>query len=110
MMPRWRQRYHLFAACFMCLLFTGISIIAAISVFGGARVQDGGTARIIATVVFGILAILGAVAQFWTRRRIVKEFSYDGHELRFRTLAGSEEQIWLLPEIASVREPRGRAP
>lgn len=95
----------------MFSLFVGIALLASTSTFGRAPTRDAaGPARIIVTLLFATAASIGAGMQFRIRKRIIRQFSYDGRELRFRTLGTSGEQIWRLADIIAVQESRGHAP
>ncbi len=111
-MPKWRQWFHFCASCFMCLLFSGVALFVAISIFRGARPRDAAAPAplIVGGLLFVIVAIVGAGLQFLGRRRIIRQFSYDGRELRFRTLGTSGEQVWRLADITAVQQSRGREP
>jgi hypothetical protein len=67
----------------------------------------GSAPRLIAGVVFAVLMLVILVMLVRSRWELVRDFSYDGAELRFRRLADAAEQIWLLSDIAAVRDARG---
>jgi hypothetical protein len=46
--------------------------------------------------------------QVWFRRRVVKEFNYDGSALRFSTLGTPETQTRAISEIAEIAEWQDR--
>jgi len=106
-MPKWRQNLHTIAFGVMCLLFEGFGLFAWNFLFpaGEARPAKG---LLLSGLAFFAIAGLGIGTQVWFWRRIVKEFSYDGSALRFRTLGTAEMQTQELSEIADLREWQGR--
>ena len=67
----------------------------------------GSAPRLIAGILFAALTLVVLVMLVRSRREIVRDFSCDGAELRFRTLGNAAEQVWRLSDIAAVRDCRG---
>jgi hypothetical protein len=89
----------------MCLLFLGVGIFNGRFVLPGPGRPPGMRVASGAFIVFAIAAITGSVR---FRRRMIREFRYDGATLRFHTLGIEEEQIQALAQISEVREWQGR--
>ncbi|MBZ5606701.1 MAG: hypothetical protein LAP38_00475 [Acidobacteriia bacterium] len=106
-MPKWQQRLHQGAFGVMCLLLGAFGVLSARFLFpaGGVRPSQG---LVVSSLVMVAVAGSGIVLQVRTRRRLVKEFSYDGRALRFSTLGTVEMQVRDLSEIAEVGKWRGR--
>jgi len=61
------------------------------------------------TALLFILLAIGVVSmQAWFLRRIIREFTYDGTTLQFRTLARSEPQTRVASQVLAVRDWAGR--
>jgi hypothetical protein len=108
-LPRWRVCYHLVVGGLIGAALIGIAGFSVSSVLAGADMRDltGSTPRLIAGFLFGALTVVVLVMLVRSRRELVRDFSYDGAALRFRTLGDPTEQTWLLSEIASLRDMRG---
>jgi hypothetical protein len=102
------QRWVHIAACgFLCLFFAGLGTVAgAVSIAGLMGAGSNPVAYVLFGCPFLAFAVWAIVSQVRGLRRLVREFSYDGHVLRFRSIASSEEQIRELHEIAEIREGR----
>jgi hypothetical protein len=108
-MPRFRRWGHLVACGFMCLLFTGLCVLAGavfITAFVGAVSNPG--ACLVLSFPFALFAVWAIVSMVRGLRTQVREFSYDGRLLRFRTLTRSTEQIRDRHEITEIRRFEGR--
>jgi hypothetical protein len=104
-------RYHAGACGFMCLFFAAAALYSAASIFGAPRPPVFPPAALLfAGILFPALAIAAIVMLLRSRSELVKDFTYDGQVLRFRTFGASQEQARSLPDIVSVRETRGRSP
>jgi hypothetical protein len=91
----------------MFLLFGGFGLFNGRMFLrvGEVQAQKG---LLLFSLVFVAIASFGIGMQLWFRRRIVSEFNYDGHALRFRTPGMGEMQTRALSEIADLGEWRGR--
>jgi hypothetical protein len=109
-MPKFQRWVH-FAACgFMCLLFAGLGVLAGVVCVAGLRgVGPSPVAYVLFGVPFAALAVWAIVSQVRRLKTLVREFSYDGRLLRFRTIMSSQEQVRGLQAIAEIREGRSRA-
>jgi hypothetical protein len=106
-MPKWRRYFHRIAGGFMGLFFIGFGLLGARNLFGAAgRVPTRGL--VIASLLFIAWAAFLIGLNLWFGRRIITEFAFDGQWFSFRTLGASEMQRRGLPEIADVRDWRGR--
>ena len=108
-LPKWRVGYHLIVCGFMAALLVGIAGISVVSGVAGAEMGNlaGSAPRLIAGILFAALILVVVVMLVRSRREIVRDFSCDGAELRFRTLGGAAEQVWRLSDIAAVRDSPG---
>lgn len=106
-MPKWQQNFHRFGFGLMCLLFGGFGLLNGRFLLL-ARQAGPAKGLVLSSLVFITIAGFGVGMQVWFWRRIIREFSYDGRALRFRTLGTTEMKTRDLREIADVREWRGR--
>ena len=106
-MPRWQQNIHMFGFGLMCLLLGGFGLrsIRFLLPVRGVWPSKG---LFVSSLVFMAVASFGIGMQLWFRRRLVKEFSYEGRALRYRTLGTAELQTRDLSEIAEIGDWRGR--
>jgi hypothetical protein len=108
-MPRFRRWGHFFGCGFMCLLFAGLCVLAGavfIAVFVSSASNPG--ARVVFSFPFAVSAGWAIVSMVRGLRTQVREFRYDGRQLRFRTLTRSTEQIRDTHEIVEIRRFEGR--
>jgi len=106
-MPKWQQNFHTFSFGVMCFLFGGFSLFSLRFLIHAWEVHPSKGLVLISVVFFAIVGF-GIGMQLWFRRRIVKEFSYDGRALLVRTLGRAEIQTLDLSELAHLGEWRGR--
>jgi hypothetical protein len=107
-MPKFQQWVHFSACGFMCLLFAGLCVLGgAVCVAGFTGAGPNPVAYALFGVPFAGFALWAFVAQIRFLKTLVREFSYDGRLLRFRTIGASQEQVRELDEIAEIREGRG---
>lgn len=106
-MPRWQRAVHNFAFGFMCLLCGGLLVLSVrfLLPVQGAVATKG---QIVGSLMMMAISALMLGMQIHFRRRIIREFSYDGQALRFRTLGIPIQAIRQLAEIAEISEWRGR--
>jgi hypothetical protein len=107
-LPRFQRWYHLCVSGFMCLLFAGLGVMGStVCIAGLMGVGPNPVAYVVFGAPFAAFAVWAIISQVRSLRgELVREFSYDGRVLRFRTIASSEEQVRELCEIAEVREGR----
>lgn len=91
----------------MCVLFGGLFVLS-FRVFLPAKSAGSNRGQIAASLVLMAVSILAIVIQFRFRKRMIKEFSYDGRALRFNTLGSPLQEIRDLSEIEKLSEWRGR--
>src|SRR5262245_44599054 len=104
-MPRFRRWGHFSACGFMSLLFAGLGVLGGVVCAAGlAGAGPSPAAYVLFGAPFAALAVCAIISLFRGLKTVVREFSYDGRLLRFRTLTSSEEQIRELHEIAEVRQ------
>jgi hypothetical protein len=111
-MPRWQRNIHALGFWVMCVSFAGIGLLSVRfliqSVGSPAAEIPGARGLFLSGLVMTVLTLSGIGAQVWFRRRLVKEFSYDGSVLRFSTLGAPEAQTRNISEIAEIADWRGR--
>ena len=107
-MPKFQQRLHAWGFCgFMCLLFTGLTFLGtAVFVAGLTGAGPNPVAYVLFGGFFAAFAVWAIVSQVRGLHTLVREFSYDGRWLRFRTIVSSQEQARELPDVVEVREGR----
>jgi hypothetical protein len=97
----------------MCLWFAGLCALAgAVLVAGLTGVAFDPVVCVLCSVPFGAFAVWALVSLLRGLKTLVREFSYDGRLLRFRTIGQTREQVRALSELAEVREgqaSRGQA-
>jgi hypothetical protein len=106
-MPQWQKNVHRFGIAITWLLLGGVGLanFHSLSLARGPRAVNG---VLFVTFWLIVAAAVGIGTQLWYWRRMVSEFTYDGGALRFRTLGRASTQTRALPEIADIREWRGR--
>jgi hypothetical protein len=110
-MPKFYQAMHFFGCGVMCLFFTGLFVLAGtvfVAAFTGAGPDS--TAYVVVSIPFAGFAAYAVVSLLRSLNTLVREFSYDGRQFRFRTIAHADEYIRELADIAEVRQgqsPRG---
>ena len=106
-MPKFQQWVHVCSCGFPCLLFAGLCVLAGtLFVAGLTGAGETPTAFVVVSVPFAAFAVWAIVSLIRGLKTQVTEFSYDGRQLRFRTIADTGEQVRELPDIAEVREGR----
>ena len=106
-MPRWQRFHHGFGFAFVCVAFTAMGIMN-VRILIAARGTAGARAQIVVSILFLAFIVFGIGGQFWYRRRIIDEFSWEGRALRFHTLGASEAEIRDVFEINKIGDWRGR--
>jgi hypothetical protein len=106
-MPKWQQIGHGFGFWTMCVLFTALGLFNIRLLL---HAWESGSPRsvLLFTFLFIAFACVAIGGQVSFRRRIVKEFTYDGYTLRFSTLGTAMQQTRAVSEIATLREWKGR--
>jgi hypothetical protein len=93
----------------MCVLFAGLCVLAgAVCVTALIDAAPNAGARLVFGFPFAAFAVSAIISMVRGLRAQVREFSYDGRLLRFRTLTRSAEQIRDRHEIAEIRRLEGR--
>jgi hypothetical protein len=93
----------------MCVFFAGLCALAG-AVFVAALIgttPDRG-AQLVFSFFFAAFAVWAVVSMVRGLKTNVREFSYDGRLLQFRTLTCSAEKIRERAEIAEIRRFEGR--
>ena len=103
-MPKWRLRFHTLATVFLCILFAGLGLISPRVMFQSER----RAAPVLVSLLMTAIALAAINAQFWFRRRILREFSYDGFGPQYRTLGEPRMQSVPLSQLVKVEPWRGR--
>ena len=103
MMPKVAQWGHHCACGFMCLLFAGLAVLGG-AVCTAGLMGMGPVEYVVFGAPFAAFAVWAIVSLIRSQKTLVREFSYDGRLLRFRTLASAEEQLRELHDIAEIRE------
>ena len=112
-MSKFQQWRHICECGFMCLLFAGLCVLGGgVCVAGLTGAGDNPVAFVLFGAPFAAFAVWAIVGLVRGLKMLVREFSFDGRVLRFRTIASSQEQVRELHEIAEVRRPEsgGRGP
>jgi hypothetical protein len=105
-MPRKKQILHTCVAAFIFLVFAGAGVVNAQFLLP-SHGSDDPVWRVIA-FLFILLAIGIIAGQVWFRRRIIREFTYDGATLRYKTLASSEPHTRMASQLVMIRAWAGR--
>jgi hypothetical protein len=106
-MPKWQQNGHAFGFWSMCVLFTAFGLFNVRLLL---HAWESGAPRpaLFFSFLFIAFVCVAIGGQVSFRRRIVKEFTYDGYTLQFSTLGTAMPQTRALSEIAGLREWKGR--
>ena len=99
-LSRWFYTVAFASACVMFLVIGGIGMRVLVAATNGSRAI---AASLFMTISAGLIAL-----QIREYRRFVREYSYDGWQLRFRTLGSQMEEDWRLSEFKELRELRRR--
>lgn len=106
-MPKRRQLFHTCVAAFVFLIFAAAAAVNAGLLLPSHQPVPSPAMRVIAFLF--ILLALGVIAmQFWFRRRIIREFQYDGVTLHYKTLSISEPLSRFPAQLLVIREWAGR--
>ena len=106
-MPRRRQIFHACVATFMFLVFAGAAAVNAELLLPSHQPPVSPAMRVVAAL-FILLAIGVIAAQIWFRRRIIREFQYDGTTLHYKTLSLTESHSRFPSQLLAIREWAGR--
>jgi hypothetical protein len=105
-MPKRKRVMHASVAAFIFLVFAGAALVnAQYLLLTNQPVEP----TLKTTALLFILLAIGVVAmQAWFLRRIIREFTYDGTTLQFRTLARAEPQTRVASQVLGIRDWAGR--
>jgi hypothetical protein len=91
----------------MCLWFSALALLTALMLFSGGDARAN-QVRVVVSLLFLAFTTAAITGQFRSQRRMICDFRYDGRILQFRTLGGKQIEMRPVPDIADVREWRGR--
>ena len=106
-MPKRKLLFHAGSAILITLIFVSAGLVNAQFLLPkqASRVSPGFQ---LVAFLFILLAVAILAIQNWFRRRIIREFTYDGATLRFSTLASSATQARLPSQLIEIRDWMGR--
>lgn len=106
-MPRRRRWFHVCVAGFIFLVFAAAAAVNGALLMPSHQPPVSPAMRVVA-LLFILLAIGVIAMQVWFRRRIIREFQYDGTTLRYRTLSLTELHSRFPSQLTAIREWTGR--
>jgi hypothetical protein len=106
-MPSHRQTFHMCVAGFVYSVFSGAALVNAQILLPTHRPPADTLMQVVA-VLFIVLAIGIIVLQTWFRRRVIRQFRYDGTTLHYITLGSTQTQSRLPSQLVAIREWAGR--
>ena len=106
-MPKRKQIFHICVATFIVIVFTGAALVNAEFLLPSHRPPVETLWRVIA-FLFILLAIAIISMQVWFRRRIIREFRYDGATLHYQTLSRFAEHSRFPAQLVAIRDWAGR--
>jgi hypothetical protein len=106
-MSRRKQLFHACVGVVLFLVFTGAAAVNAGLLLPSHKPPVSPAMRVIA-LLFILLAIGVIALQVWFRRRIIREFEYDGTTLHYRTLSLTESHSRFPSQLLAIREWAGR--
>ena len=106
-MPRRKQIFHICVATFIFLVFAAAAFVNGQLLLPSHRPPVEPLLRIV-SFLFILLAIFIIAMQVWFRRRIIREFSYDGATLHYQTLSRAEAHSRFPAQLVAIREWAGR--
>ena len=87
--------------CLMVVIMGGSSVRILFNATNGSMAL---AASAFITISAGLIAL-----QIREYRRLVRDYNYDGWQLRFRTMGSQTDEDWRLFEFKHLRELRGRS-
>jgi len=106
-MPKRKQIFHVCVAAFIFSVFAAAAFVNAELLLPSHRPPANTLLRIV-SFLFILLAIAVIAMQVWYRRRIIREFSYDGATLHYQTLSRAEAHSRFPAQLVAIREWAGR--
>jgi hypothetical protein len=106
-MPRRKQIFHVCVAAFLFSVFAGAAFVNAQLLLPSHKPPVDPLLRAIA-FLFILLAVGVIAMQVWYRRRIIREFSYDGATLHYQTLSRAEAHSRFPAQLVAIRDWAGR--
>ena len=106
-MPKRKLLFHAGSAILMTLIFVSAGLVNAQFLLPKQAARVSPDFQVVA-FLFILLAVAILAIQNWFRRRIIREFTYDGVTLRFSTLGGSATNERLPSQLIEIRDWLGR--
>jgi hypothetical protein len=106
-MPKRKQMFHVCVAAFIFSVFAAAALVNAELLLPSHRPPVDTLVRVI-SFLFILLAIAIIGMQVWFRRRIIREFSYDGATLHYQTLSRFAEHSRFPAQLVAIRDWMGR--
>ncbi len=105
-MPKRKQTMHAAVAAFIFIVFAAAALVNGQFLWPSKAAHP--EAMRIVSLLFIVLACVIIVMVTWYRRRIIREFDYDGATLHYRALSGSEPHSRLPSQLLYIREWAGK--
>lgn len=105
-MPKRKQTMHACVAAFIFVIFAAAALVNGQFLWPSKAAHP--EAMRIVSLLFIVLSCVIIAMVTWYRRRIIREFDYDGATLHYRTLSGSERHSRLPSQLLYIREWAGK--
>jgi len=105
-MPKRKRTMHACVAAFIFVIFAAAALVNG-QFLWPSKAAHAEAMRIV-SLLFIVLACVIIAMVTWYRRRIIREFDYDGATLHYRTLSGSERHSRLPSQLLYIREWAGK--
>lgn len=106
-MPKRKQFFHACVSAFIFVIFAGAGLVNGEMILPSHRPPVSDALKVIGFLF--ILLAMGVIAMtLWYRRRIIREFQYDGTTLHYQTLAEPHMQSRFPHQLMVIREWAGR--
>jgi hypothetical protein len=106
-MPKRKQIFHVCVAAFIFSVFAAAAFVNGQLLLPSHKPPVEPLLRIV-SCLFILLAIFIIAMQVWFRRRIIREFSYDGATLHYQTLSRWHAHSRFPSQLREIREWAGR--
>jgi hypothetical protein len=106
-MPKRKQLFHTCVSAFIFVIFTAAALVNGEMILPSHRPRVSEALRVIG-FLFILLAIAIILWVMWYRRRIIREFQYDGVTLHYQTLTIRHMQSRFPHQLREIREWAGR--
>ncbi len=106
-MPKRKQLFHTCVAAFIFVIFASAALVNGEMILPSHRPPVSDALRVIG-FLFILLAIGVISMAMWYRRRIIREFQYDGITLHYQTLTIRHMQSRFPHQLVVIREWAGR--